>query len=223
MQNVGRDPIVVPIDKLTKSRTKTVLALGGELKANYCFIKDGKAYLFTEFSDLKNPLVYQEFKASVLKQLKNFSLKPDIIAHDSNPVFLSTRFALELKGKIFEKSKIINIQHHYAHIAAALAENNRKPEKVIGVACDGTGWGDDGNVWGCEFMRCDLEKNFRFGHLDYMYLPGSEQAIKEPWRIAFGMLFKIYKEKVFSLPIPWLKKHKYETKIMAQMIRKQIN
>ncbi len=216
--------IQLRLNTLFNHPDKAVLALGAELKGNYCLVKKNLARLHYGFEDLKTPRDYNKYKASIKNSLKVLKFKPQIIAHDLNPQFLSSRLAQELKKEIFKKSKILPVQHHYAHvvngIAACKLDNRRE---VIGVACDGTGLGDDQRVWGFEFFICNLKKYTRVGHLDYIYLPGADMAVKEPWRVAVALLYKAYKDKIFTLNIPWLKKKKYEIGILLQMMKKGIN
>ena len=102
-----------------------------------------------------------------------------------HPDYLSTRFAKDLKIPVIE------VQHHHAHIASCMAEHNLD-EKVIGVSMDGTGYGDDGNIWGGEFFVCDLAGYERKFHFEYIPLPGGDSVTKEPWRTAVSYLYKIY-------------------------------
>jgi hydrogenase maturation protein HypF len=112
--------------------------------------------------------------------------KPEIIACDLHPGYFSTRFAVETEGV-----KVIPVQHHHAHIVGCMAEN-RISGKVIGLSMDGTGYGTDGQVWGGEFLVADETSFVRAGHIGYYRLPGSEKAIREPWRIAAGLLCTAY-------------------------------
>lgn len=216
----------IPIEiDLTDSRDnhQVVLALGGELKANYCILNKQKAYLYSGFNDLKNPEYYKQYKQSILQQIKRLKLKPQVIAHDLNPLFLSSRLAEEFKLSIFKSSRIIPIQHHFAHIAGACAALGLGKQKIIGIACDGTGLGDDSKVWGCEFISYDFKQAIRLGYLDYIPLPGGDKAVLEPWRTAVGLLYLVYGDKLLDLPIAWIKEKKYEIQILIQMTTQGIN
>ncbi|MFH1062144.1 MAG: hypothetical protein V1747_04570 [Candidatus Omnitrophota bacterium] len=204
-------------------KDRVVLALGAELKANYCILNKQKAYLYSGFNDLKNPEDYNQYKQSIIQQTKRLKLKPQVIAHDLNPLFLSSRLAQELNSSGFKTSRIIPIQHHFAHIAGACASLGLKKQEIIGIACDGTGLGDDSKVWGCEFISYDFKQALRLGHLDYIPLPGGDKAVAEPWRVAAALLYMCYGDKLLELPIPWLKQKKYEIQILGQMIAKGIN
>jgi len=89
------------------------------------------------------------------------------------------------------------VQHHYAHILAVMAEK-QITQKVLGVAFDGTGYGDDGNLWGGEFMVCDYEGYERVAHINYFKLLGGAKAIKEPKRVALSLLFDVYGDEVLN-------------------------
>ncbi len=204
-------------------KEKVVLALGAELKANFCIIQGGTALLHFGYEDLKNPLSYEKYKKSLDRQLSNLSRKPQIIAHDLNPLFLSTRLAHELNSRRLRSSRITPVGHHYAHVAGALASLDILNKKVIGIACDGTGLGDDGKVWGCEFICYDKSGYRRTGHLNNIALPGADKAVLEPWRVGVALLYKAYGKKLLSLKLSWIKKKAYEINILIKMIEQHIN
>ncbi len=219
----SRIPIQVDLSDYLDNH-KVILALGAELKANYCIIHKQKAYVYSGFNDLKIPEFFDQYKQSILSQIKKFKLKPQIITHDLNPMFLSSRLAEEFKNTLFKTSRIIPVQHHFAHIAAASAALGlSKNKKFIGIACDGTGLGNDQKVWGCEFISYDFKQAIRLGQLNYIPLPGSDKAVFEPWRVAVALLYMSYGSKLIDLPIAWIKQKKYEINILIQMIEKGIN
>ena len=96
------------------------------------------------------------------------------------------------------------MQHHHAHIASCMAEHGLI-EKVIGISFDGTGLGDDNNIWGSEFFICDLKEYNRFGHFEYIALPGGDKANSEPWRIAVSYLYKYFGADFINFNLPFLK------------------
>ncbi|MFH1094004.1 MAG: hypothetical protein V1739_07630 [Candidatus Omnitrophota bacterium] len=204
-------------------RDKVVLALGAELKANFCIIYKGTAFLSFGYNDLKNPLFYEKYKKSLYKQLKKIPAKPQVIAHDLNPLFLSTRLAHELKEKSLGSSRITAVGHHYAHVGAALASLNILNKDVIGISCDGTGLGVDGKVWGGEFITYKKGKYERVGHLNDFALPGADKAVLEPWRVGVALLYKVYGRELLSLKLPWIKKKTYTINILIKMIEQKVN
>jgi len=211
----------VPHPIILDFKLKEVLALGGELKNTISFSKENYIFLSQYLGDLKSAETLEFFKESITNFKKMFKVKPEIIACDLHPDYLSTQYAEEIKVK--KGLKVVKVQHHHAHIVSCMAENNVK-EKVIGVAYDGTGYGDDGNVWGGEFLLCDLKKYARAGHLKYYPLPGGDKAIVEPWRMAYSYLYSIYGPKAKTLDIDF--NHRMDgnsLSIIEKMIDKNIN
>jgi len=215
-------PIQVDLAEFA-AKAKVILALGAELKANYTILNKQKAYLYAGFDDLKNPEFYNKYRQSILSEIKRLKIKPQIITHDLNPLFLSSRLAEELNNSLFKQSRVMPIQHHFAHIAGACAALGLKKQKVLGIACDGTGLGSDAKVWGCEFISYDFKQAIRLGHLGYIPLPGGDKAVAEPWRVAVALLHMVYGQQMLDLPIAWIKQKKYEIKILIQMIEQGIN
>jgi len=211
----------VPHPIILDFKLKEVLALGGELKNTISFSKENYIFPSQYLGDLKSVETLEFFKKSITSFKKMFKVKPEIIACDLHPDYLSTQYAEEIKVK--KGLKVVKVQHHHAHIVSCMAENNVK-EKVIGVAYDGTGYGDDGNVWGGEFLLCDLKKYSRAGHLKYYPLPGGDKAIVEPWRMAYSYLYSIYGPKAKTLDIDFNQRMDCNSlSIIEKMIDKNIN
>lgn len=168
-----------------------ILAVGGELKHTFCLAKGDKAFISHHIGDLENWETMRSFLQGVEHLARAFDVHPEVVAYDLHPEYLSTKWALERvagtggehAGVDLEGVPAIGVQHHHAHIAACLADNRRR-ERVVGLALDGTGWGDDGTIWGCEALVADLASYERAGHLVALPLPGGAAAIKEPWRMA---------------------------------------
>ncbi len=179
-----------PSPIILKKVFSPIMALGGHLKNSICIIKDNYAFLSPHIGDLDNPLARDFFIETIETMKKITDTDPEIIAIDMHPTYFSSQFALmKLRHK-----KIVKVQHHHAHIVSCMAENGISG-KVIGIACDGTGYGTDENIWGGEIFIAD-EKNFkRSGHINYFKLIGGEIAIKEIYRIGIYFLIKIFGEK----------------------------
>jgi hydrogenase maturation protein HypF len=159
-----------------------LLACGGELKHTFCLLKDRFAILSQHIGDLEN-LESMAFFQETLENLRRlYRVTPAALAHDLHPRYLSTQWA-EGVGDLPR----IGVQHHHAHVVSCMAEN-RLWGRVIGVAFDGTGYGDDGTVWGGEILLADRSSYVRAAHLRYVPLPGGEGAIREPWRMALSHL-----------------------------------
>lgn len=211
----------VPYPIILDFKLKEVLALGGELKNTISFSKENYVFPSQYLGDLKNVETLGFLKESIKNLEKIFRVNPEIIACDLHPDYLSTQFAEEIGAK--KGLKVVKVQHHHAHIVSCMAENNIK-EKVMGVAYDGTGYGDDGKIWGGEFLLCDLKKYFRVGHLKYYPLPGGDKAIAEPWRMAYSYLYSIYGPKAKTLDIDFNHRMDYDKlSIIEKMIDKNIN
>ncbi|MFH1025677.1 MAG: carbamoyltransferase HypF [Nitrospirota bacterium] len=185
-----------------------VLGCGADIKNIFTLTKCSFAIPSQHIGDMENYETLQFFEES-LKNLKSvYRVVPEALAYDLHPMYLSTQWALRQEG-----IKKICIQHHYAHVASVMAERGIK-DKVIGVSFDGTGYGTDGNLWGGEFLIADIRGFRRAGHLKYTPLPGGENAIHEPWRIAVSYIRDAAGEAV----IPYLKSIGFIKRYGAQQI-----
>ena len=185
----GKAPVMIrrsrgwaPKPDLLKRSYPDVLALGPHLKATLCILKGGLAYLSPHIGDLETPEARDFHRESLRLMERIAECRPDVIACDLHPAYWTTRLAEELPH-----TEIIRVQHHHAHIVSAMAENGLSRE-VIGLAMDGTGYGPDGTAWGGEFLVADEIDFRRAGHIRPYMLPGSEKAVKEPWRVAASLL-----------------------------------
>lgn len=159
-----------------------VAAFGGELKSAICLSRDGRAYLSHHLGDLEDALSYGEFEKAAADYAGIFDHQAAAVAADLHPDYRSSQFA----ERRAERSRLplARIQHHHAHIAAAMAENGWPVDggPVLGVALDGLGFGPDGTIWGGEFLCCDYRDFRRLGRLKPVPLPGGDAANREPWR-----------------------------------------
>ncbi len=176
-----------PFPVLLSAAAPSLLATGAELKNTFCLTKDRYAFLGQHVGNLENYETLRTFERSITHFERLFRAKPEAVACDLHPNYLASNYARERAQR--ENLPLFEIQHHHAHIAACLAENNYPGEKpVIGVAFDGTGYGDDGAIWGGEFLLADYGGYHRAYHLDYVPLPGGDKAVREPWRVALAVL-----------------------------------
>ncbi|MFL6053779.1 MAG: carbamoyltransferase HypF [Actinoallomurus sp.] len=159
----------------------SVLACGAELKNTFCLAGGGRAFVSHHIGDLENYETLRAFREGIEHFGRLFGISPTAIAHDLHPEYLSTKYAVDQAAE--RDLPLVGVQHHHAHIAACLADNEHTG-RVIGVAFDGTGYGLDGTLWGGEFLLADLTGFERAGHLRPVPLPGGTMAIKEPWRMA---------------------------------------
>ncbi len=180
-------PIILDVYKLLAidegSKIPSIIACGGELKNVFCLNKNNLFYLSHHIGDLENESTNNAFTSSIEHFEKLFDILPEYIAYDLHPNYFSSQYAINQT----EKNKI-GIQHHEAHIASCMAENQLSGE-VIGVSFDGTGFGNDGTIWGGEFFKGGYYGFERAGHLEYVMMPGGDSAVKHPWRMAVSYLF----------------------------------
>ncbi|MBU3933244.1 MAG: hypothetical protein KKH11_01060 [Candidatus Omnitrophica bacterium] len=167
-------------------RHKTILALGADIKNRFLLTNGGLLHFGPDIGDLSEAENFELFKREVRKAVKD--IKPDIIACDLHPNYFSSLFAkecsLQLKAHSLEP-----IQHHHAHVASVMQEHNLKGP-VLGVSFDGTGYGQDGNSWGGEFLLVERHGFKRLAHLKYRMMPGGDKVTREPWRMALSILGK---------------------------------
>lgn len=200
------------------------LACGGQLKNTFCLAKERHAFLGHHIGDLENYATYVSFREGIEHYQRVFDVQPEIVAHDLHPEYLSTKYAQELAEAGLPT---VAVQHHHAHIASCLADNERPPaEHVIGVAFDGTGYGTDGTIWGGEFLAGSIQHGFiRRGHLAYTPLPGGAAAIRQPWRSAITQLLALFSEdEVMRLSLAIVQRAgERNVRLIAGMIRAKVN
>jgi len=175
-------PVKLPFD------APQILAAGSELKNTFCITHKNYAFLGHHIGDMENYETLKSFEQGVDHFEKLFRVKPEAIAYDMHPNYLATRYALERAER--ENIPTIAVQHHHAHVAACMAEHGLT-ESVIGVSFDGTGYGEDGAIWGGEFLVADYQNYQRAAHLEYFPLPGGDAAIKKPARTALALLWSL--------------------------------
>lgn len=207
-------PIALPF------KSRQVLACGAELKNTFCLTRDKHAFISQHIGNMENEETLEYFGGTIELYKELFRIKPEIIAYDMHPEYLSTKYALQ---KSTEQGLIsVPVQHHHAHIASCLVENNSEGP-VIGVSFDGTGYGTDGTIWGGEFLLADWRSFERIGHLEYVPLPGSEAAIKKPYRMALGYLYTLLDEDFPLENLPLNQTDPVEIETIKQQLKRKIN
>jgi hydrogenase maturation protein HypF len=184
------EPVELPVPA-----ARAVLACGAQLKNTFCLARGGQAFVSHHIGDLENLETLRSFTDGIEHYRRLFDIEPALIAHDLHPEYLSTKYALSRPDV-----ELLGVQHHHAHIASCLADNG-VTERVIGVACDGTGFGTDGVLWGGEVLVADLVGFERVGHLAEVPLPGGVTAIRQPWRVAAAYLDQLYGSAVPELDV----------------------
>jgi hydrogenase maturation protein HypF len=215
----SRGFVPAPVDLI--SNAEGILALGADQKNSFCIGKDNHAIISQYIGDLKNPVTYRFFYETIDRFSDIFRFKPELLACDLHPQYISTNHAYLLEDEL--KLPLYKVQHHHAHIASCMAEHGLD-EQVIGISLDGTGFGSDGNIWGGEFMIADLRSFTRYSHFDYVPMPGGEKAIEEPWRMAFSYIFRYFGDRFDYESVPLFNSIDTEKlSLVREMIVKNIN
>ncbi|TAK94357.1 MAG: carbamoyltransferase HypF [Verrucomicrobia bacterium] len=187
-----------------------ILAIGAHLKNSVALAVSEQVFLSQHIGDLETELANQAFRRMAADLPRLYEAAPEVIAADLHPDYLSTQFALEQVrssgfsqsglpegGTPNERPRIIQVQHHIAHVLSCLGENETELP-ALGVAWDGTGLGTDGTIWGGEFFLVTNESVERVAHWRPFRLPGGDGAAKEPRRAALGLLYELLGAEVFS-------------------------
>ncbi len=198
----------------------SILAAGGDLKSTFCIGKAKKAIISQHIGNLENPETYTLYKHTVERYRSLFGFTPKTVIYDLHPGYRSTAYAKSIGIPAFP------VQHHHAHIASCLAEN-REQGPVIGFSFDGTGYGDDGTIWGGEVFIADLLSYKRKLHLTYIPLPGGDKAVREPWRMALAALKKSFcgsSRSSVPLDMPFLREiDQSKIEMILNMIDRKVN
>ena len=186
-------PVALPVE------APPLLATGAELKNTFALARGRAAYLSPHIGDLENFETLEAFEAGIAHYEQLFRTRPEVVAYDLHPDYLATRYALDRAER--EDLRAIGVQHHHAHIAAAMADAGLSGDRpVIGLAADGTGYGPDGAIWGGEVLIADYAGYERASHLAYVPLPGGDAAVRDPWRMALAWLWRAGLDWAEDLP-----------------------
>ena len=183
----GYAPFPLPSPFASEGVTRPIIAAGPEQKHTFTLLDSEHAFVSQHIGDLENAETLSAFEEAEELYQKLFRIRPRVIAHDLHPEYLSTKWAKSRHASWGTKRPIVGIQHHHAHIVAVTAEHGYRGD-VIGIALDGTGYGDDGTIWGGEVLIANWREYERFAHLRQLPLPGGAAAVKRPLRYAIGML-----------------------------------
>lgn len=166
-----------------------ILAMGSELKNTFCLLREGEAILSQHLGDLENAAAMEAYRETLDLYLNLFEHKPEAIAFDLHPEYLSTKLGHELAI-----NEVYPIQHHHAHVAACMVENSipLETQPILGIALDGLGYGEDGTLWGGEFLLADYRKYQRLATFKPVAMLGGEQAIYQPWRNTYAQLIAAF-------------------------------
>jgi hydrogenase maturation protein HypF len=218
---------------------KIILAVGAHLKNAVALSVGNQVFISQHIGDLETEPANSAFRRVIADFEKLYDAKPEIIAADLHPDYLSTKFALECRsptrrdpensrsqraGSETGVPQIVQVQHHVAHVLSCMAENEIGPP-VLGVSWDGTGYGLDGTIWGGEFFQIADSKVERIAHLRPFRLPGGDKAVREPRRPAIGLLFELFGDAAFEmthLP-PFQGLAAVELSAVKGMLRRKLN
>ncbi|CAM2059712.1 Carbamoyltransferase HypF2 [Desulfovibrionales bacterium] len=232
------DPNIIPFQFLRRARGYTptpiflspppgiddpsVLGVGPELKNTLCLTKADQAFLSQHIGNLKNLETFGFFEEITKHLVHILRVKPAAVVHDLHPDYMSSRWAKDF-GHTHDLP-VFALQHHVAHIYAALAEH-RVTTPVLGLVLDGTGLGDDGTLWGGELFFIDPAKteHVRLAHFAHLPLPGGETAIRQPWRIGQAALWSAGINFPDRRPWPWLHAHEATAAFLPQLLKKNLN
>jgi len=211
----------VPEPVELKNDVNGILACGAEQKNTFCIGKGNQAIISQFIGDLKNHPTFDFFIESIERFTRLYRFKPELIACDLHPDYLSSRYADEFGKEM--GIPVVKIQHHHAHIVSCMAEHGLDG-KVIGISLDGTGFGTDGNIWGGEFLIADISHYRRYTHFDFVPLPGGDRAATEPWRMAFSYLYKYFRDDIDYNSVGTFRMiDKNRLQIVKEMLDKNIN
>ncbi|WP_300458703.1 carbamoyltransferase HypF [Desulfobacula sp.] len=207
-----------PLPIVLKQKLPKILGCGAGLKNTICLTRNHHAFLSPHIGDLENVKSYEVYQDSIDHLQQMFDIQPAIIAHDMHPGYYSTAYALAQKTV-----KKVAIQHHHAHAAACMAENNLD-EAVIAITLDGTGYGTDGHIWGGEILLCTQKGFKRKAHLSYLKMPGGDAAVLEPWRMAASVLYQAMGNDFLTLDLPYVREMGREKlSFVGKMMEKNVN
>lgn len=195
-----------------------ILACGGHLKNTFALARGREVFLSHHIGDLENLPTLRSFHEGIAHFQRLFDITPEVVAYDLHPGYLATQAALAMPI-----ARKIGVQHHHAHIAAVLAEYGHAGP-VIGIAADGSGYGPDGTVWGGEVLVATCAAYERVGHLGWLVLPGGEQAVRQPWRVAAAALAQLYGPDFWRLALPFTQQlDQAAWQVLARMIERNLN
>lgn len=207
-----------PLPITIKAPIPPLLSVGAHLKSSIAISCGKNLFVSQHIGDLTTAQAFNAF-TQVINDLQSlYSHNPCAIVCDAHPHYLSTKFTEQ------SNLPVIYVQHHYAHVLSGMAENELEGD-VLGVSWDGTGYGLDGTIWGGEFLQITADSFERVAHLRPFRLPGGEKAIKEPRRVALGLLYELFGDELFTRQelAPIRAFSLAELKILQTMLKKGLN
>ncbi len=195
------------------------LAVGGEMKNTFAIATDRTAWLSQHLGDMGNLETLNAFEASVARFIQFYGVNCAVIAVDAHPGYQTRRWAMQHKADL----GVVKVQHHHAHLASLMVEHSHDgTEPVIGFVFDGTGYGNDGTLWGGEILLGDYAGFERWGHLREVLIPGGDSAANNPCRTALAHLHAAGVEWADELP-PVIVCDEAERRVLAQQLAASTN
>lgn len=184
MSPISQDETILDVPL---SADAPILAVGAELKSAPALMIGSKVFVGPAVGRLDDPDAYRRFLAEVERLPERHNTHPEVLAHDLHPEYAATRWA---RSQLRHHA---GVQHHHAHVVACMAEHGLRGV-VVGLACDGTGYGTDGTIWGGEVLVCDFDSGEfrRAGFLKPFSLLGGDAAAVETYRPALGVLIETF-------------------------------
>lgn len=197
------------------------LAVGGDLKSTLAVVRGNEVILSQHLGDLEEARTFDAYTKAAEDLLSLYEIKPSWVAHDSHPDYFSTRFAAELAAKY--NCRLIAVQHHHAHACSLLAEHG-EDERILALVCDGTGYGNDGTIWGGELLLCGYHGFKRLARLRPITLAGGDSAAKDIRRSALAVLLDTIGSAVLDGPLAeQIMPDSHERHLVAQMTIAGVN
>jgi len=212
---------LAPLSFVTKiNKGKKVLAVGAQQKSTITLAFEGNIIISPHIGDLHTVGAMEYFRQTVQTFQRLYNFEPDIIVCDKHPGYETTKWAKEYIQK-HPSCKLMQVQHHYAHALSTMAEY-ALDEEILAFCFDGTGFGDDGKLWGGEVLLATLKKYKRVFHIEEFSLIGGEKAIKEPKRVALSLLFELFSlEEIKSMENEFLSSFKEKEIETLYLMRKR--
>ncbi len=206
-----------PLPVQIEGEAPRLMAVGPHQKNTIAASVGAQVFISQHIGDLETAESLRAFERVNTAFRELYELRPEALACDLHPNYLSTQYAAR------QAERGIAVQHHYAHALSCMAENRLRPP-LLAVTWDGSGFGPDGTVWGGEFLRVTDEGYERVAHLRQFALPGGEQAVKQPRRVALALLYEIFGDETFRLDLPPLRAfHAEELRVLRTMLKRQVN
>ncbi len=190
----GYAPQPIPLGEAFKHLPPT-LAMGGELKNSFCLLRDGEAIVSQHMGDLEDATTYRDYRRNLDLYRELFDFTPQRIAVDKHPNYLSTQLGRQIAQAL--RIPLVEVQHHHAHIVSCMVEHGiPRDERVLGIALDGLGMGEGGELWGGEFLLTSYTDSKKLAGFQPIAMPGGAMAMREPWRNTLAHLLQMPDSKL---------------------------